>query len=91
VVRGFDFLGGGLGIFYFLHHFQTGSGPTQPSIQGVSGALSLGIKRPGREADHPPPASAEVKNAWSYTSTPNTSSWRGVYLRTGTILPFSFT
>jgi len=27
-------------------------------------ALFLGVKRPGREA------SAEVKNAWSYTSTP---------------------
>jgi hypothetical protein len=23
-----------------------------------------------READHSPPSSAEVKNAWSYTSTP---------------------
>jgi hypothetical protein len=23
-----------------------------------------------READHSPPFSAEVKNAWSYTSTP---------------------
>jgi len=32
------------------------------------GALSLGVKRPGREADHSPPSSAEVKNAWSYTS-----------------------
>jgi hypothetical protein len=29
-----------------------------------------GVKRPGREADHSPPSSAEVKNAWSYTSTP---------------------
>jgi hypothetical protein len=29
-----------------------------------------GVKRPGREADHSPPYSAEVKNAWSYTSTP---------------------
>jgi hypothetical protein len=26
------------------------------------------VKRPGREADHSPPCSAEVKNAWSYTS-----------------------
>jgi hypothetical protein len=26
--------------------------------------------RPGGEADHSPPSSAEVKNAWSYTSTP---------------------
>jgi hypothetical protein len=23
------------------------------------------------------PSSAEVKNVWSYTSTPHTSSWRG--------------
>jgi hypothetical protein len=36
----------------------------------LSGALSLGVKRPEREADHRPPSSAEVKNAWSYTSTP---------------------
>jgi hypothetical protein len=28
------------------------------------------IKRPGREADQSPPPSADVKNAWSYTSTP---------------------
>jgi len=28
------------------------------------------IKRPGREADHAPPSSAEVTNAWSCTSTP---------------------
>jgi hypothetical protein len=32
-------------------------------------ALSLGVKRPGREADHSHKSSAEVKNAWSYTST----------------------
>jgi hypothetical protein len=38
--------------------------------QWVPGALSLGIKRPGREADHSPPSSSEVKNVWSYTSTP---------------------
>jgi len=24
----------------------------------------------GHEADHSPPSSAKVKNAWSYTSTP---------------------
>jgi len=29
----------------------------------------LGLKRPRREAYHSPPSSAEVKNAWSYTST----------------------
>jgi hypothetical protein len=39
-------------------------------IQWVPGTLSLGVKRPGRKADHSPPCSVEVKNAWSYTSTP---------------------
>jgi hypothetical protein len=37
-----------------------------------------GIKRPGREADHSPPSSAEIKNTWSYISTPHTSLWRWV-------------
>jgi hypothetical protein len=36
-------------------------GPTQPPIQWKTGALSLGVKRPGREADHSPPSSIEVK------------------------------
>jgi hypothetical protein len=35
-----------------------------------TGGFSLGIKRPGREADHSLPSSVEIKNAWSYTSTP---------------------
>jgi hypothetical protein len=30
----------------------TGAGATKPSIQWVKGALSLGEKRPGREADY---------------------------------------
>jgi hypothetical protein len=45
-------------------------GPTHSPIQWLPGPLSLGIKRPGREADHSPQFSAEVKNAWGYTSTP---------------------
>jgi len=43
--------------------------PTQPPMQWVPAALSLGLKWPGREADHSPPSSAQVKNTWSYTST----------------------
>jgi len=35
-------------------------GPTQ-SILWVPGALSLGVKRLGSEADYSPPSSAEVK------------------------------
>jgi hypothetical protein len=56
----------GAGIFS-LHHRL---GPTQPPIQWVQGAFYLGVKRPGHEADHSLPSSAEVKNAWSCTSTP---------------------
>jgi hypothetical protein len=35
-----------------------------------------GVKWPGREADHSPPASAEVKKMWIYISTLYTPSWR---------------
>jgi hypothetical protein len=35
-----------------------------------SGGSSLGLKRPGCESDHSHPPSAEVNNAWSYTSAP---------------------
>jgi hypothetical protein len=45
-------------------------GLTQPPIQWVPGALSPGVKRQEREADHSRPASAEVKKIWIYTSTP---------------------
>jgi hypothetical protein len=45
-------------------------GPTQPPIIWVLGALSPGVKRPGREVDYSPPASAKVKKMWLYTSTP---------------------
>jgi hypothetical protein len=43
----------------FLEH-------TQLPFQWVPGTLSPGVRRPGREADHLPPISAEVKK----TSTP---------------------
>ena len=36
-----------------------------------TGVLPRGIKRLGREVDHLPASSAEVKNGWSYTSTPH--------------------
>jgi hypothetical protein len=68
-VLGFDYRRG-LWTFLFTIASRTALGPTQHPIQGVPRALSLGVKRPGREADHSPPSSAEVKNTWSYTSTP---------------------
>jgi hypothetical protein len=53
---------------------RTALGPTQPPIQWVPGALSLGLRRPGREADHSPPSSADGYLEWSYTSTPQYAS-----------------
>jgi len=51
----------GLGIFLFDTMSIAAPGPTHPPIQWVMGALSLGVKRSGRETDHLPPSSAEVK------------------------------
>jgi len=36
-------------------------GPTKPPIQWVLGALSLGVKQQGHEADHSHPSIVEVK------------------------------
>jgi hypothetical protein len=49
----------GAGNFSLRHRVQNGSG-AHP-IQWVPGALSLEVKRLGREADHSPPPSAEIK------------------------------
>jgi hypothetical protein len=61
-------------------------------ILRVPGALSLGLKRPEREADRSPPSSAEVKECVElYLHSPNTSSWRGAQLKsTGTTLPLRY-
>jgi hypothetical protein len=55
------------------------------------GALFLRVKRPGREANHTPLSSAEVTNAWSYTSS-LPIHFDGVVLNssTGTILPYIY-
>jgi hypothetical protein len=52
----------------FVHNVQTGSGAHPASYQ-------MGIKRPGREADHSPPSSAEVKNGGALPPLPHMSSW----------------
>jgi hypothetical protein len=70
---GVDGWGIGVRVLIGSTMFSTSSrpalGPTQP-IQWVTGDLSPGVKRPGSEADNLPPASAEVKKMWIYTSTP---------------------
>jgi hypothetical protein len=53
--------GQGLGIFLFTTESRPALGPTELPFQWAPGALSLGLRRLGREADHLPPSSAEVK------------------------------
>jgi hypothetical protein len=53
---------------------DTGSGVSQPPIQWAPGALYPGVKRQGREADHSPPATAEVKKILIHTFTPHMPS-----------------
>jgi hypothetical protein len=50
--------------------FRPALGPIQPPIELVPEDLSSGVKRSGREADHSPPANAEVKKIWICTSRP---------------------
>jgi hypothetical protein len=55
--------------FSLRHPAQIGPGAHQASYpMGTEGSY-IGVKRPGREADHSPPSSAEAKNAGTYTST----------------------
>jgi hypothetical protein len=59
-----------MGFFHFSTASKLALRPTRPPIQWIPGSLSPSFKRPGREADLSLPSSAEVKNAWSYTTTP---------------------
>jgi hypothetical protein len=60
------------GIFFSLRHrcVQTGSGTHPASYSMDSWGFFHEGKAAGCEADHSPQSSAEVKNTWSYTSTP---------------------
>jgi hypothetical protein len=50
---------------YTIDNQRPALGSTQPPIKWVPG-----VKRQGREADHSPPTTAEVKKMWIYASTP---------------------
>jgi hypothetical protein len=49
-------------------------GPPSLLSNGVTGSLSLGVKRPMHEADHSPHLVPRSKKAWSYISTPQYAS-----------------
>jgi len=55
----------GLGIFLFTPPPERLWDPLSLLSNGYQGLFPW-----GREDNHSPPSSAEVKNAWSYTSTP---------------------
>jgi hypothetical protein len=54
--------------FLFSTSSRPALGTTQPPTQWGAGALSLGVKLPGREADHSPPTIVEFRIMWVYTS-----------------------
>jgi hypothetical protein len=54
----------GAGNFSLHHRVQNGSGAHPASYPVV--ALTLGIKRPGGEADHSPPSNAEVTHPYVF-------------------------
>jgi hypothetical protein len=66
---------GGGKNFLFSMPFRPALGFTRRVIQWVPG-----LERPGREADHSPPTTAEVKKTCVYTSTPLCAFRRSAYL-----------
>jgi hypothetical protein len=85
IATGYGLHGRGVGVRvpvearYFSTSSRPALGPTQPPIQRVPAALFPGVRRPGREADHSPPTTAEIKNTSIYTSTPP-DAFKGVVL-----------
>jgi hypothetical protein len=90
-VQGFDFRRG-LEISLFTTASRTALRPTWPRFQWVRGALSLGVKRPGREADHSLAYSVKVEECVElYLHPANTPSWRGARLKREHKDNFTFT
>jgi hypothetical protein len=72
----------GAGNFSLHHRVQNGSGAHSAYYpMGTRGSFP-GVNRPGSEADHSPPSSAEIKE-WValYLHSPNTPPWRGAQLK----------
>jgi hypothetical protein len=63
-----------------LHSVQTGSEAHQASNPMGTGAISLRVKRLGREANHTSPSSAEAKSGGVIPPLHNVSPWPGAHL-----------
>jgi hypothetical protein len=62
-------------IFLFSIASRLAPGPTQPPIQWIPRALSLGVKRQGRESDHSPTSSTKAMNGVAIPPLPRIPSW----------------
>jgi hypothetical protein len=81
IATGYGLDGQGVGVevpirssIFFLHVVQTGSGVHPASYPMGNGGSFPAVKAAG--AFSSPPASAEVKKLWIYTSSPHAPSWR---------------
>jgi len=72
---GFDSWQGQGRAFSLCPCIQPGSEAHPATFSVGTGVLSPGVKRPGREAYDSPASRAEVKNAWSCTSTHQNVLW----------------
>jgi len=66
--------GRGRGLFSSPQGAERPWGPPSFLFGGYRASF-LGIKQSGREVDHPPPCSADVKNEWSHTFAPPYAFW----------------
>jgi hypothetical protein len=79
-VSSFRFLAGAVN-FSPHHGVQNGSG-THPASYAMGTTVSMGVQRPGRQTDHSPPYSAEVKESVElYIHSHNAPSWRDARLK----------
>jgi hypothetical protein len=67
---GFNYWWGQWWDFSLHHPVYTSSGAETASCPMGTRAHTLGVKQTKHETNHSPPSKAEVKNEWSYTSTP---------------------
>ena len=68
--------------------WSSGSGASaQPPILSAPAALLPTVNQLGLKADHSPPSSAEVTNAWSYPSTPRYAFIEKFLIKYSQVLP----
>jgi hypothetical protein len=83
----------GAGTSSLHHRVQNGSGAHAASYPMGTRSSFPGVKRPGREADHSPPSSAEVKECVELYlhSQYAFMTWCSLENNTGTTLPLLYT